>query len=86
MHAAARRGWINWATTLLASGADELVLDLCEVGFVFSPCVSRIVKLFGSARERGKSLRILISPRLRDLFEMAGLSDELSVEVVEPPA
>ena len=68
---------------LLASGADELVLDLTDVGFVFSPCVSRIVKLFGGAQEAGKSLRILISPKLEDLFEMSGLRDEMNVEIIE---
>ena len=53
------------------------------MAFIFSPYVSRIVKLFSAAQERGKSLKILISPDLKGLFDTAGLTEELDVEVVE---
>ncbi len=68
---------------LVRSSEDKIVLDLTDVAFVFSPYVSRMVRLHADARERGKTLRILISPKLRELFDMAGLTEELSIEVVE---
>jgi len=66
---------------LVDSAEDELTLDLTEVGFIFSPYVSRIVRLFAAAKSRGKDLRVVISPRLVELFEMAGLTEELNIEV-----
>jgi len=66
---------------LVDSAEDELTLDLTEVGFIFSPYVSRIVRLFAAAKSRGKGLRVVISPRLTELFEMAGLTEELNIEV-----
>jgi len=71
---------------LVESSEEKLALDLTDVGFIFSPYVSRIVRLCAAAKERGKDLRILISPKLGDLFEMAGLTEELNVQIVEDDA
>ena len=68
---------------LLQSDEKVLTLDLSRIGFVFSPYVSRIVRLHVAAKQQGKSLRMLISPRLSELFQLSGLDSELNVELVE---
>ena len=66
---------------LVETEARELVLDLSRIRFVFSSYMGRIVKLYGSALEHEKSLKVIISPELERLFTLAGFTEAMSVEV-----
>jgi len=66
---------------LLESPEEQLVLDLSAVGYMRSYHLSISVNLFLDAQERGKSLRIIVSPKIEKLFDMAGLLVALDVEV-----
>jgi len=66
---------------LLESPEEQVVLDLSGVGYMRSYHLSISVNLFLDAQERGKSLKIIVSPKIEKLFDMAGLLVALDVEV-----
>jgi len=68
---------------LIEAGDRALAVDMTDVGFVASPFIGKIVKLHTTAAEGARSLKILISPKLEELFEMSGLLGPLDVEVVQ---
>jgi len=68
---------------LIEAGDTTLSVDMTDVGFVASPFIGKIVQLHATAAEGARSLKILISPRLEELFEMSGLLGPLDVEVVQ---
>ena len=68
---------------LLNSPEAELVLDITAARSLVSPYIAHIVGLHASAEQGGKVLKIIISPRMRELFEMAGLCESLSIEVAK---
>ena len=69
---------------LLESDSKDLALDLSAAAFIASPFVARIVRLHEAAAKRGGALKLLVSKRLVEFFETAGLIEALNVEVVEP--
>ncbi len=75
--------FVYFCERLLESDSDEVVIDLIAATFVASPFMSRLVKLHSEAEGRGKSLKIVISPALQELFDMAGLISYLNVEIAE---
>ena len=85
-------GALDWASeeefefhssALLESEAKELQLDLSGIDYLFSPFIGRIVKLHANAVDRGLHVRITISPKFKDLFDTAGLTEALDVHVAE---
>ena len=68
---------------LLESDESELVLDMTAAETFFSPYIGTIVALDVTAKERGKHVKVLISPALERIFDMGRLPEMLDVEVVE---
>lgn len=69
---------------LLLSSNSEIHLDLCEISFIYSPFLGRIVKLQFQCSQFGKTLRVKISPALESAFRDSGLFDQMAVTVVMP--
>jgi hypothetical protein len=70
---------------LLESNAPELVIDLARLEYVASPQIGALVATSSRAAETGRSLRILVSPRLVKFLDRLRLDGLLSYDVVEPP-
>ncbi|MHA3703249.1 STAS domain-containing protein [Jatrophihabitans sp. YIM 134969] len=74
-------------STLLAGGEpiSEVVVDLRGVDFVDSTGLGGLVRLQHEARQHDTPLVLREpGPRLRQLFEMTGLSHEFTIEAAEP--
>ena len=67
---------------LLESGRREIVLDLSRVSYMASCHLSVILQLHLDAGGRGKRLRVDVTQRIAELFELGRLSDVLHAEVV----
>ena len=63
------------------SGADDLLLDMAAVSYMRSYHLAIVMQLHMDAAERGKRLTVRVSPELQELFDTAGLSEALTIEV-----
>ena len=60
-----------------ASGADEVVLDLSELGFMGSVGLRIILEAVERAQARGHRLTLVAGPAVRRITDLAGLSASL---------
>jgi len=65
-------------------GPGQIVVDLTGVGFVDSIGIGLLITTHTRLEEEGVELRLIVSPRLKDLLELSGLTDLLRPE--DPPA
>jgi anti-anti-sigma factor len=65
-------------------GPGQIVVDLTRVGFVDSIGIGLLITTHTRLEEEGVELRLIVSPRLKDLLELSGLTDLLRPE--DPPA
>ncbi len=65
------------------SPGDELLLDMSAVEYMRSYHLSIVVSLHSDAFDQGKSLQVIISPKLQELFALFGLDELLNVQVAE---
>ena len=68
---------------LLACEEKTLVIDLTQVGFVFSTYLGILGNVFVEAKEKGKDLVLRVSRRIEWIFQLAGFKEMLKIEVVE---
>jgi anti-anti-sigma factor len=68
---------------LLACEDAKLVIDLTEVGFVFSTYLGILGNVFVEAKEKDKDLVLRVSRRIEWIFQLAGFKEMLTIEVVE---
>lgn len=65
-------------------GPGRIVVDLTGVGFVDSIGIGLLITTHTRLQEEGVQLRLIVSPRLKGLLELSGLTDLLRPE--DPPA
>ncbi|HSK07755.1 MAG TPA: STAS domain-containing protein [Acidimicrobiia bacterium] len=65
-------------------GPGQIVVDLTGVGFVDSIGIGLLITTHTRLEEEGVELRLIVSPRLKGLLELSGLTDLLRPE--DPPA
>jgi anti-anti-sigma factor len=65
-------------------GPGQIVVDLTGVAFVDSIGIGLLITTHTRLEEEGVELRLIVSPRLKDLLELSGLTDLLRPE--DPPA
>lgn len=69
---------------LLASPGRQVGIDISEVGFLFSPFVSHLVRFCLTAKDKGKEPEVIIGPNLVETFEVSGLVSELPIRCIQP--
>jgi anti-anti-sigma factor len=62
----------------------EIVVDLTNVGFVDSIGIGLLITTHTRLAEEGVALRLIVSPRLRELLRLSGLIDLLAPEDPAP--
>jgi anti-anti-sigma factor len=65
-------------------GPGQIVVDLTGVGFVDSIGIGLLITTHTRLEEEGVVLRLIVSPRLKELLKLSGLTDLLRPE--DPPA
>ena len=65
-------------------GPGQIIVDLTGVGFVDSIGIGLLITTHTRLEEEGVVLRLIVSPRLKELLKLSGLTDLLRPE--DPPA
>jgi len=58
----------------------QIVVDLANVGFVDSIGIGLLITTHSRLAEEGVALRLIVSPRLKELLRLSGLIDLLQPE------
>ena len=65
------------------SPQDDLLLDMSAVDYMRSFHLSIVVSLHSDALDKGKTLQVIISPKLEELFTLFGLDQLLNIQVAQ---